>query len=141
MNIAIAISSTALPCTHLLGVLSGYQESVPKANSLSARTPILGTSDKEILVLRIAVPHFQLSGPNYRLGSFDRRFGGWDQKDTDFLRRSVYGDDLGNVEKDLNERYADWKSLRYHSNNNPLVSILLYLLGKAKDGMWRLLRV
>jgi len=57
-------------------------------------------------------------GPRYRLRTHDRRFLPWHASDSPFLLRSVYGDTFGEKEKDLNERYNDWKRFSKVSQNH-----------------------
>ncbi|KAL2061371.1 hypothetical protein VTL71DRAFT_7644 [Oculimacula yallundae] len=49
-------------------------------------------------------------GPDYRRRVYDRRFDRRSANDIPFLPRSIYGDEYGEEEKALNERYFDWKS-------------------------------
>ncbi|KAH7379761.1 hypothetical protein BKA64DRAFT_713807 [Cadophora sp. MPI-SDFR-AT-0126] len=52
-------------------------------------------------------------GPAYRFRVWDRRFDrSWYGNDIPFLRRAVYGDDYGEEEKALNDRFHDWKEFR-----------------------------
>ncbi|KAL5327634.1 hypothetical protein ACEPPN_005335 [Leptodophora sp. 'Broadleaf-Isolate-01'] len=74
-----------------------------------------------------------LLGPAYRYRIYDRRFKRWDGNDVPFLLRTVYGESLGDKEKELNERYHHWKvstKLQFSGEND---SCLPHPFGKGDD--------